>query len=92
MTVYQRIEAVFDQAAGPLRSRDVCDALDLGAEARFVEAMRSKLKHLVTDGVLVEVGPGLFARAGTGAVAWAHTGARTSPLGMSLSRRQVWSR
>ena len=68
VTVYQRIEAVFGRTAGPLRSREVCDALGLGAEARFVEATRSKLKRLVADGLLVEVEPGLFARAGTGAV------------------------
>ncbi|MGW5114318.1 hypothetical protein ACWEQ8_02510 [Streptomyces noursei] len=36
-----------------------------GAEARFTEATRSKLKRLVADGVLVEMEPGLFTRAGT---------------------------
>ncbi|MDH6706590.1 hypothetical protein P3T27_003317 [Kitasatospora sp. MAA19] len=45
--------------------RDVCDGLWLGAEARFTEAMRSKLKRPVVDGVLVEVEPGLFTRART---------------------------
>ncbi|MFV5997178.1 hypothetical protein ACNPQM_33505 [Streptomyces sp. NPDC056231] len=62
VTVYQRIVSVFVTASGPLRSRDVCDALGIGVEARYTEAMRSKLKRLVADGTLVEVEPGLFAR------------------------------
>ena len=37
--------------------------------ARFTEAMRSKLKRLVADGTLVEVGPGLFARFAVGTAA-----------------------
>ncbi|MFI2205647.1 hypothetical protein ACH47Z_33710 [Streptomyces sp. NPDC020192] len=34
-----------------------------GVEARYTEAMRSKLKRLVADGTPVEVEPGLVARA-----------------------------
>ncbi|WP_034091832.1 hypothetical protein [Streptacidiphilus albus] len=66
VTVYQRIAAVFASAAGPLRAREVGDALGLGAEAKFTEALRSKLKRLVADGVLIEVEAGLFARVGAG--------------------------
>ena len=33
----------------------------MGSEARFIEAMRPKLTRLVADGVLAQVGPGLFA-------------------------------
>jgi hypothetical protein len=51
----------FARSAGPLRPRQVCEALGMGSEARFIEAMRPKLTRLVADGVLAQVGPGLFA-------------------------------
>jgi hypothetical protein len=55
------VEVVAD--AGPLRARQVCQALGLGVEAKRREGMRIKLKRLVGRGWLVEVSPGLFACA-----------------------------
>jgi hypothetical protein len=49
--------------AGPLRARQVCQAVGAGAEARHREGMRIKLKRLVERGWLVEAEPGLFACA-----------------------------
>jgi hypothetical protein len=59
--LYERITRVFSEAVGPLRPRQVCEALGMSTEARFIEAMRPKLSRLVADGMLVQVGPGLFA-------------------------------
>ena len=50
--------------AGPLRARQVCQAVGVGAEPRHREGMRIKLKRLVERGWLVEASPGLFACAG----------------------------
>lgn len=55
------VEVVAD--AGPLRARQVCQALGLGTEPRRREGMRIKLKRLVGRGWLVEASPGLFACA-----------------------------
>lgn len=44
----------------PLRARDLCTALDPPIEARNVEGIRSKLKRLVSRGILAETEPGLF--------------------------------
>jgi hypothetical protein len=49
--------------AGPLRARQVCQAVGTGAEPRHREGMRIKLKRLVKRGWLVETEPGLFACA-----------------------------
>lgn len=62
--LYERITRVFAEASTALRPRQVCEALGMATEARFIEAMRPKLARLVADGVLVQVGPGLFATAG----------------------------
>lgn len=56
------VEVVAD--AGPLRARQVCQALGLGTEPNRREGMRIKLKRLVERGWLVETEPGLFACAG----------------------------
>ncbi|MEU0837192.1 hypothetical protein [Streptomyces sp. NPDC005969] len=48
--------------AGPLRARDVCEALDHELLAKNVEKTRAKLKRLVKLDVITEVGPGSFAR------------------------------
>lgn len=47
-----QIVSVFVAASGPLRSRDVCDALELEAQARVVDVDGgwSKFKRLVADG------------------------------------------
>jgi DNA-binding FadR family transcriptional regulator len=50
--------------AGPLRARQVCQAVGTGVESRHREGMRIKLKRLVERGWLVETEPGLFACAG----------------------------
>jgi Transcriptional regulator, AbiEi antitoxin len=62
--LYERITRIFAEAGGALRPRQVCEALGMSTEARFIEAMRPKLTRLVADGVLVQVGPGLFAPVG----------------------------
>lgn len=61
VALYERIARVFARSAGLLRPRQVCEALGMGSEARFIEAVRPKLTRLVADGVLAQVGPGLFA-------------------------------
>lgn len=58
--VYQHILTVLADATTPLRARDLCRALDLGTEPSKVEGMRSKLKRLVTTGLIAENEPGLF--------------------------------
>ncbi|MFJ9855005.1 hypothetical protein [Streptomyces sp. NPDC101150] len=62
---YQQILAVFTDAATPLRARDLCLALDLPILPKNTEGIRSKLKRLVTRGILTESEPGLFAQPGT---------------------------
>ena len=57
---YQQILAAFTEASGPLRARDLCQALHVGSEPRHVEGMRSKLKKLTGRGILTEPSPGMF--------------------------------
>jgi hypothetical protein len=59
---YQQILAVFADAAGPMRARDLCQALDLPIEPKNTENIRSKLKRLASRGILVETEPGLFTQ------------------------------
>jgi hypothetical protein len=49
------------------RPRQVCEALGMLTEARYIEVMRPKLARLAADGVLAQVGLGLFAAAGISA-------------------------
>ncbi|MGH2902049.1 MAG: hypothetical protein ACRDK7_00415 [Solirubrobacteraceae bacterium] len=65
VALYERIAGVFAGAAGALHPRQVCEALGMPSEARYIEAMRPKLVRLVADGRLAQVGPGLFALVGT---------------------------
>ena len=44
----------------PLRARDLCLALDLPILPKNTESIRSKLKRLVSRGILTETQPGLF--------------------------------
>lgn len=60
--LYTQILDVFDEKQQPLRARDLCEALDLGLLPKNVEGVRSKLKRLVTRGILIEPEPGLFAQ------------------------------
>ncbi|MCY0955336.1 hypothetical protein [Streptomyces sp. H27-S2] len=59
---YPRILAVFNEATGPLRARDVCQALDHEVLPKNIEGTRAKLKRLVKLGILTEVDTGSFAR------------------------------
>jgi hypothetical protein len=45
-----------------MRAQDLCQALDLPIIAKNTEGIRSKLKRLVTRGILTEPEPGLFAQ------------------------------
>lgn len=44
----------------PLRARDLCTALDLPIASKNVEGISSKLKRLVSRGILAETEPGFF--------------------------------
>ena len=59
---YQQILDAFADLRRPLRARDLCVALDLPVVARNTENIRSKLKRLVSRGILIEAEPGLFAQ------------------------------
>ncbi|WP_461111231.1 hypothetical protein [Streptomyces chlorus] len=59
---YPRILAAFNQATGPLRARDVCEALDHELLPKNIEGTRAKLKRLVKLGILTEIDTGNFAR------------------------------
>jgi hypothetical protein len=59
---YQQILGTFADLQRPLRARDLCTALDLPIAAKNVEGIRSKLKRLVSRGILVETEPGLFTQ------------------------------
>ncbi|MFJ2900644.1 hypothetical protein ACIO87_38035 [Streptomyces sp. NPDC087218] len=59
---YPRILAVFNEATGPLRAEDVCEALDHELLPKNVEGTRAKLKRLVKLGILTEADTGNFAR------------------------------
>ncbi len=57
---YPQILAAFTAATAPLRAKELCQLLRAGTEPRHVEGMRSKLKKLVTRGILTEPSPGVF--------------------------------
>ena len=57
---YQQILDAFAGQQRPLRARDLCIALDLPIAAKNTEGIRSKLKRLVSRGILAETEPGLF--------------------------------
>nr|WP_079061662.1 hypothetical protein [Streptomyces griseoruber] len=59
---YQHILTALTDAGRPMRARDLCQALDLQILPKNTEGIRSKLKRLVSRGILIESGPGLFAR------------------------------
>lgn len=62
---YQQILAAFTDTGHPMRARDLCEALDLPILPKNTEGIRSKLKRLVTRGILAEPEPGLFAQLRT---------------------------
>ena len=59
---YQQILDAFADLRRPLRARDLCTALDLPIAPKNTEGIRSKLKRLVSRGILVETEPGLFTQ------------------------------
>jgi hypothetical protein len=59
---YPRILAVFNETTGPLRARDVCQALDHELLPKNIEGTRAKLKRLVELDVLAEIDTGNFTR------------------------------
>lgn len=62
VALYERITRTFAEAGAAMRPRQVCEALGMSAEARFIEAMRPKLARLAADRVLVQVGRTCLAR------------------------------
>jgi outer membrane protein TolC len=58
----QQILTAFADLRRPLRARDPRVALDLPTAAKNTEGIRSKLKRLVSLGILIETEPGLFAQ------------------------------
>jgi len=59
---YQQILTAFADLQRPLRARDLCLALDLPIVPKNTESIRSKLKRLVSRGILIETEPGLFSQ------------------------------
>lgn len=59
---YPRILDAFNQTTGPLRVKDVCEALGHELLPKNVEGTRAKLKRLVKLGLLTEADTGNFAR------------------------------
>jgi len=59
---YQQILTAFADLQRPLRARDLCLALDLPILPKNTESVRSKLKRLVSRGILIESEPGLFTQ------------------------------
>lgn len=59
---YPRILAAFSHTTGPLRAKDVCEALGHELLPKNVEGTRAKLKRLVKLGILTEADTGNFAR------------------------------
>ncbi|MFF8717651.1 hypothetical protein ACF07T_40680 [Streptomyces sp. NPDC015184] len=57
-----RILAVFNEASGPLRARDVCEALDHELLPKNIEGTRAKLKRLFKLDIITEIDTGSFAR------------------------------
>ncbi|MEW2634825.1 hypothetical protein AB0903_25075 [Streptomyces sp. NPDC048389] len=59
---YPRILGVFNDATGPLRARDVCEALDHELLPKNIGSTRAKLKRLGKVGILTELDVGSFTR------------------------------
>ncbi|MFI5679967.1 hypothetical protein [Streptomyces cellulosae] len=59
---YQQIMTVFTAADGPLRARQVCEAMDLQIAPNTINNARLKLKRLVERGILAETEQGLFTQ------------------------------
>ncbi|MFJ8159252.1 hypothetical protein [Streptomyces sp. NPDC094468] len=57
---YPRIRAAFNHTTGPLRAKDVCEALRHELLPKNGEGTRAKLKRLVKLGILTEADTGNF--------------------------------
>lgn len=57
---YPRILAILNDATGPLRARDICQALDHELLPKNIEGTRAKLKRLVRLDILTEADAGSF--------------------------------
>ncbi|MEW2219025.1 hypothetical protein AB0939_06855 [Streptomyces sp. NPDC006990] len=57
-----RILAVFNEATGPLRARDVCEALECELLPKNIEGTRAELKRLLKLDLITEADAGNFAR------------------------------
>ncbi|XUL85316.1 hypothetical protein ACQ86D_00295 [Streptomyces galilaeus] len=56
------LQTQLHDTTGPLRARDICEALDFELLPKHVERTRAKMKRLVTRGILSEAEPGTFSR------------------------------
>ncbi|MBV1856615.1 hypothetical protein [Catellatospora tritici] len=54
---------MFGTAVGSMRAKDGCLEIGVGITAKDTDGMRAKLKRIVNRQILVEAGPGLFARS-----------------------------
>ncbi|MFE3633528.1 hypothetical protein [Streptomyces sp. NPDC059168] len=59
---YPCILAVLNEATGPLRAREVCEALAYELLPKNIEGTRAKLKRLVKLDILAEADTGSFTR------------------------------
>ena len=59
---YPRVLAAINHAPGPLRAKDVCEALGHELLPKNIEGTRAKLKRLVRLGIPSEADTGNFAR------------------------------
>ncbi|MGY1584575.1 hypothetical protein [Streptomyces sp. MN13] len=59
---FPRILDAFNHATGPLRAKDVCEALGHELLPKNVGGTRAKLKRVVKLGILTETDTGNFAR------------------------------
>ncbi|MFI8403825.1 hypothetical protein ACIGG5_26735 [Streptomyces sp. NPDC085463] len=59
---HPQILAVFNEATGPLRARDVCEALGHELLPKNIEGTRAKLKRLIKLDVITEAETGSFTR------------------------------
>ncbi|MFD0378674.1 hypothetical protein [Streptomyces sp. NPDC127112] len=59
---YPRILTIFNEATGPLRAQEICDALDREPLPKNIEGTRAKLKRLVKLGILTEDTIGFFTK------------------------------
>ncbi|MEU8034872.1 hypothetical protein AB0C13_41290 [Streptomyces sp. NPDC049099] len=59
---YPCMVTLFHEATGPLRARDICEALDHKPLPKNIEGTRAKLKGLVKLGILTKAGAGGFTR------------------------------